>query len=92
MLRKSIAVLIIILSSAAGAAFADTLVVDGIAAEGSSQAGPGRGLTQQSVESEWGQPLAKSTPVGEPPISSWEYEPFVVYFEYDRVIHSVAKR
>jgi hypothetical protein len=36
--------------------------------------------------------LSKNSSVGEPPISSWEYEPFVVYFEYDRVIHSVAKR
>jgi hypothetical protein len=92
MLRKSIAVLILISGCAAGAAVADSLVVDGIAAQGNSPAGPGRGLTQTSVESKWGQPLSKNSSVGEPPISSWEYEPFVVYFEYDRVIHSVAKR
>ena len=92
MLRKSIAVLILISGYAAGAAVADTLVVDGIAAQGGSNAGPGRGLTQKSVESQWGKPLNKTTSVGEPPISSWEYKPFVVYFEYDRVIHSVAKR
>ena len=90
MLRKSIAVSILISGLAAGAAVADTLVVDGIAAEGGSA--PGRGLTQTSVESQWGQPLNKSASVGQPPISSWEYKPFVVYFEYDRVIHSVAKR
>ena len=90
MLCKSIAVSILISGLAAGAAVADTLVVDGITAEGGSA--PGRGLTQKSVESKWGQPLNKSTTVGQPPISSWEYKPFVVYFEYDRVIHSVAKR
>jgi len=92
MLRKSIAVFILFSGWAAAIAVADTLVVDGIAAQGSSNAGPARGLTQQNVVSKWGQPLGKNAPVGEPPISSWEYEPFVVYFEYDRVIHSVAKR
>jgi len=92
MLRKSIAVFILVFSWAAAAAAADTLVIDGIAAQGSSAAGPQRGLSQQTVAADWGQPLSKTAPVGEPPISSWEYKPFVVYFEYDRVIHSVAKR
>ena len=30
--------------------------------------------------------------VGEPPISRWVYADFVVFFEYDRVIHAVIKR
>ena len=30
--------------------------------------------------------------VGDPPITTWEYTDFLVYFEYDRVIHSVSKR
>jgi hypothetical protein len=30
-------------------------------------------------------------PVGEPPITRWDYDKFVVVFEYNRVIHSVTK-
>ncbi len=92
MLRKSIAVLILVSACATGAAVADTLIVDGIEAQGVSNSSPGRGLSQNSVQSRWGEPLNKSAAVGEPPISSWKYDTFVVYFEYDHVIHSVAKR
>jgi hypothetical protein len=49
-------------------------------------------VTQASVEANYGSPKSKKAPVGDPPISSWEYETFVVFFEYDRVIHSVKKR
>ena len=31
-------------------------------------------------------------PVGEPPISQWHYQDFVVYFEGNRVIHAVVKQ
>ena len=92
MLRKSIAVLILISACATGAAVADTLVIDGIDAQGVSNSSPDRGLSQNSVQSRWGEPANKRAPVGAPPISSWEYDTFVVYFEYDHVIHSVAKR
>jgi hypothetical protein len=53
---------------------------------------PMRGTTQAQVESKWGSPVTKKAAVGEPPISSWEYQAFTVYFEYDRVIHAVLKR
>ena len=92
MLRKSITALILLSACAVGAAVADTLVIDGIDAQGASNSSPGRGLSQNSVQSKWGEPVNKSSPVGEPPISSWEYDTFVVYFEYDHVIHSVATR
>lgn len=52
---------------------------------------PRTGVTKATVEAQFGQPLSKQSPVGEPPISSWEYADFVVYFEHDHVIHSVAK-
>jgi hypothetical protein len=92
MLLKSIAVLILISAGTTGAAVADTLVIEGIEAQGVSNSSPGRGVSQNSVQSRWGEAANKSAPVGEPPISSWEYDTFVVYFEYDHVIHSVAKR
>ena len=57
------------------------------------QAGkPTRGMTQASVEANFGAPMSMGQAVGEPPISRWEYANFVVFFEYDRVIHAVTKR
>ena len=57
------------------------------------QAGkPTRGMTQERVEAEYGSPQSQESAIGEPPISRWEYANFVVFFEYDRVIHAVSKR
>ena len=65
-------------------------------AEGSTtfdQAGkPTRGMSQESVQANFGAPQSSSAAVGEPPISRWVYADFVVFFEYDKVIHSVTKR
>lgn len=61
-------------------------------AERSAQANlPRTGMTQSSVRKGWGNPLQTMGPVGDPPISQWHYEDFVVYFEDDRVIHAVLK-
>lgn len=51
-----------------------------------------RGMTAENVEARFGTPDAKIAAVGDPPISRWEYKNFVVFFEYDRVIHTVVKR
>ena len=65
-------------------------------AEGSTtfdQAGkPTRGMTQERVQSNFGAPQSTVAAIGDPPISRWEYAGFVVFFEYDKVIHSVTKR
>jgi hypothetical protein len=74
-----------------GTSAADTLKMDGISPD-SDPARPTRGMTAASVESEYGAPIAKEAAVGDPPISRWEYKDFVVFFEYDRVIHAVVKR
>jgi len=56
------------------------------------QAGkPTRGMTTERVQAEFGEPQSREAAVGEPPISRWHYAGFVVYFEYDRVIHAVTK-
>lgn len=52
---------------------------------------PTRGMTQSRVEAEFGAPSARRAPVGEPPITRWDYPEFAVFFEYDRVIHAVSK-
>ncbi|MDZ7922972.1 MAG: hypothetical protein U5M23_02730 [Marinagarivorans sp.] len=51
---------------------------------------PAKGMSQAQVESKYGEPLEKSAAVGKPPITTWTYTEFYVYFEYDHVIHSVV--
>jgi hypothetical protein len=52
---------------------------------------PEQGMTKTQVEQRFGQPRDWRDAVGEPPISSWIYDEFTVYFEYEYVIHSVLK-
>jgi hypothetical protein len=91
MARLRIYTFIALMLGAFGASHADTLQVEGIHAGGDGSR-PTRGMTAASVESRFGAPQAKVAPVGDPPISRWEYQDFVVFFEHDRVIHAVVKR
>lgn len=52
---------------------------------------PARGMSQDRVAREFGEPQSRRSAVGDPPISRWDYEDFIVYFEYDKVIHAVSK-
>ena len=52
---------------------------------------PERGLSSRTVEAEFGEPLSRHGPVGDPAIYFWEYEQFTVYFEDSYVIHAVSK-
>lgn len=83
--------LIALLLAAMGTASADTLKMDGASAN-MNDGRPTRGMTQASVESKYGSPTSIKAPVGEPPITRWEYSNFVVFFEHDKVIHAVLKR
>lgn len=51
---------------------------------------PGRGMTMQAVEAQFGAPAQKRGTVGQPPITRWDYPGFSVYFEFERVIHAVS--
>ena len=51
---------------------------------------PARGMSMNEVAAKFGAPVNKVPAVGKPPISRWEYPGFVVYFEHERVIHSVV--
>lgn len=62
------------------------------AAEKQSVERPTTGITKDQVQKRFGDPQEWNDPVGDPPISSWEYPDFVVFFEYDHVLHSVLKR
>jgi hypothetical protein len=50
---------------------------------------PARGATMERVRNSLGEPANRIPAVGDPPISSWIYDDFIVYFEHDRVLHSV---
>lgn len=50
---------------------------------------PKRGMRKEQVESKFGAPESRSQPVGEPPISYWEYPQYRVYFENDMVLDTV---
>ena len=72
----------------AGSLSAETLQMDGTDAALRDTSGrPTRGMTQARVESTFGAPQQTDAAVGDPPISKWHYKDFIVYFEYDRVIH-----
>ncbi|HEV2229849.1 MAG TPA: hypothetical protein VGR86_12925 [Steroidobacteraceae bacterium] len=80
----------------AGSALADTVVVnDQVQVRESQTARPKRGLTMSEVEKHFGAPVTRHPAVGggsphRPPITRWDYNGFSVFFENDRVIHSVA--
>lgn len=85
--------LIALAGGLAGLAQADTLNMESTdrAATFEAPGKPKRGMTQARVATEFGEPSARQSPVGDPPITRWDYPGFAVFFEYDRVIHSVSK-
>lgn len=50
---------------------------------------PDRGMTQDAVRKQFGNPTRQVAPVGTPPISRWVYDDFTVYFEGRFAIHAV---
>jgi hypothetical protein len=72
-----------------GGAIGDTLLVQSVQA-GSGVARPTSGMLMEQVVQRYGEPQQRLGPVGEPPISHWVYDGFIVYFEHQRVIHAVV--
>ncbi len=71
------------------AVLGDTLLVESLES-GTGVVRPAHGATMDSVVQGYGEPGSRSGPVGDPPISTWDYGEFVVYFEGQHVIHSVV--
>jgi len=95
-LALSAVVLLVGLTGVPGATRADTLLVERVAREDRA-AKPVRGQTMATVRTRFGAPTEELPPVGgdrprQPPITRWVYPAFIVYFERDRVIDSVANR
>ncbi len=70
---------------------ADVLLIEARQQADSSVKMPQNGMTMKMVEKWFGAPSRKLPPVGDPPITRWEYPEYTVYFEYDRVITSVYR-
>lgn len=52
---------------------------------------PTNGQTEAQVEQRYGKPRQVHGPIGDPPITRWDYADFSVYFEFDKVLHSVLR-
>ncbi|ARU88882.1 phosphodiesterase [Pseudomonas sp. M30-35] len=50
---------------------------------------PKRGESRRAVLNRYGLADKEHKPVGQPPITRWDYREFSVYFEYDHVVDSV---
>jgi hypothetical protein len=90
-MRSAIAVLSLAAGSlVTGYAGAETLVVnDQLTVREAPGEHPTRGMRMSTVESRFGAPQNRHAAVGEPPITRWDYPGYAVFFEHDRVIHTV---
>ena len=73
------------------AAEATPAAVPAPAMSGGAPQVPVRGMDMANVEHIFGAPLEKQEAVGKPPITRWVYADYVVYFEYNKVLHTVLK-
>ncbi len=89
MFRTSIATLCLLLSTGL---YADDLKMP-VGSQGDrEQNRPANGMSKPDVETRYGAPEMIKGPVGDPPISVWKYRGYSVYFEYDKVIHTVLHK
>ena len=86
---RTVGLLVALLSVSPVLLHADTMTLGPL---GPADDGPKRGLTMSQVEATIGPPQSTAGPVGDPPITVWHYPTFNVYFEYDKVLHSVEQR
>jgi hypothetical protein len=70
---------------------ADVLIIDEVRQAG-RMALPQNGQSKADVEAKFGAPAQKQSAVGDPPISSWKYDTYSVYFEYDLVLSTVLHK
>jgi hypothetical protein len=53
---------------------------------------PVNGMSQADVRARFGDPARTYAPVGDPPITRWDYADWSVYFEYDKVLWPVLAK
>ena len=84
-------VLAFVLAFAVQAIYADVLLIEEVRQADRMEL-PKNGQKKADVEARFGAPVQKNGAVGDPPITRWEYQTFIVYFENQTVIHAVDKR
>ena len=53
---------------------------------------PSNGMDKTDVQARFGDPADKRAPVGDPPITRWDYDRWNVYFEHDLVLFTVLHK
>jgi len=81
-------VLAFMLTLAIQAVSADVLIIDEVRQAGRMEL-PQNGQSKAAIETKFGAPTERLSAVGDPPISSWKYAQYSVYFEYDLVLFTV---
>ena len=82
---------LIALPAFVGTANADVLLIEEVRQADSMQL-PANGMNKSEVRSAYGDPGTTHAPVGNPPITRWDYANWSVYFEYDLVLFTVLKK
>jgi hypothetical protein len=90
-LGSALGSLVVCTLSAPQSASAETILVgEQLTVRDSNVQHPAPGITMKEVEAQFGTPQQRHPSVGEPPITRWDYAGFSVFFEHDRVIHTVV--
>jgi len=87
----ALALALVVLAGAPATLPAQNLEMANPPAASAAVATPARGQSMAAVERQFGPPAERFAAVGQPPITRWVYPGFVVYFEYDHVVHAVRK-
>ena len=82
---------LIVLTAPVGTAIADVLLIEEVR-QAESMKLPTNGMNTSEVRAAYGDPANTHAPVGDPPITRWDYANWSVYFEYDLVLFTVLKK
>lgn len=74
-----------------GRAVADVLLIEEVR-QSARMTLPTNGMSKEDVRANFGNPAQTHNPVGDPPITRWDYDGWSVYFEYDLVLFTVLHR
>jgi hypothetical protein len=75
----------------AGSLAADVLLIEEVR-QADRMDLPTNGMKQSDVRNRYGVPAKEDAPVGDPPITRWDYNGWSVYFEYDLVLYTVLHK
>lgn len=79
------------LFAAAPPASGDVLLIEEVRQAEKMQL-PSNGMSKDTVRARFGAPAQMHAPVGDPPITRWDYDGWSAYFEYDLVLFTVLHK